>query len=106
MENRIATMTRSQASVLSTNRVVRNTYMLLSLTLATLAVYREERGAEAVALLDDVDSELDDCRGHAFCARVSERGQALVTTAHPAWANALPSGAAVFAVAAGEVRPA
>jgi DNA replication and repair protein RecF len=80
--------------------------LLLSLTLATLAVYREERGADAVALLDDVDSELDDGRGHAFCARVSERGQALVTTAHPAWANALPSGAAVFAVAAGEVRPA
>lgn len=34
MENRIATMTRSEASVLSTNRVIRNTYMLLSLTLA------------------------------------------------------------------------
>ena len=38
MENRIATMTRSQASVLSTNRVVRNTYMLLSLTLAFSAL--------------------------------------------------------------------
>lgn len=34
MENRIATMTRAEASVLSTNRVIRNTYMLLSLTLA------------------------------------------------------------------------
>ncbi|NMF87469.1 Bax inhibitor-1/YccA family protein [Aromatoleum petrolei] len=34
MENRIATMTRSEASVLSTNRVIRNTYMLLSMTLA------------------------------------------------------------------------
>lgn len=33
MENRIATMTRPEASVLSTNRVIRNTYMLLSLTL-------------------------------------------------------------------------
>ena len=38
MENRTATMTRSQASVLSTNRVVRNTYMLLSLTLAFSAL--------------------------------------------------------------------
>jgi modulator of FtsH protease len=38
MENRISTMTRSQASVLSTNRVVRNTYMLLSLTLAFSAL--------------------------------------------------------------------
>ncbi|MCC4117883.1 Bax inhibitor-1/YccA family protein [Aromatoleum toluclasticum] len=34
MENRIATMTRPEASVLSTNRVIRNTYMLLSMTLA------------------------------------------------------------------------
>lgn len=33
MENRIATMTRPEASVLSTNKVIRNTYMLLSLTL-------------------------------------------------------------------------
>lgn len=38
MENRIATMTRSEASVLSTNKVIRNTYMLLSLTLAFSAV--------------------------------------------------------------------
>jgi len=38
MENRIGTMTRSEASVLSTNRVIRNTYMLLSLTLAFSAV--------------------------------------------------------------------
>lgn len=34
MENRIASMTRSEASVLSTNKVIRNTYMLLSVTLA------------------------------------------------------------------------
>lgn len=38
MENRIATMTRSRTSVLSTNRVVRNTYLLLSLTLAFSAL--------------------------------------------------------------------
>ncbi|WP_332672875.1 Bax inhibitor-1/YccA family protein [Aromatoleum sp.] len=38
MENRIGTMTRSEASVLSTNRVIRNTYILLSLTLAFSAV--------------------------------------------------------------------
>lgn len=38
MENRIATMTRSEASVLSTNKVIRNTYMLLSVTLAFSAV--------------------------------------------------------------------
>ena len=35
MENRFSTMTRSEASVLSTNKVIRNTYMLLSLTLVT-----------------------------------------------------------------------
>ena len=34
MENRFATMTRTEPSVLSTNKVIRNTYMLLSLTLA------------------------------------------------------------------------
>jgi len=38
MENRIATMTRTEASVLSSNRVIRNTYMLLSLTLAFSAL--------------------------------------------------------------------
>lgn len=38
MENRIATMNRSEASVLSTNKVIRNTYMLLSATLAFSAL--------------------------------------------------------------------
>lgn len=38
MENRMATMTRSEASVLSTNKVIRNTYLLLSLTLAFSAL--------------------------------------------------------------------
>jgi DNA replication and repair protein RecF len=34
--------------------------LLLALTLAALDVYRAERGAPAVALLDDLDSELDE----------------------------------------------
>ncbi|MDD2873360.1 MAG: Bax inhibitor-1/YccA family protein [Azoarcus sp.] len=38
MENRIASMNRSEASALSTNKVIRNTYMLLSLTLAFSAL--------------------------------------------------------------------
>ncbi|ATE58914.1 Bax inhibitor-1/YccA family protein [Thauera sinica] len=38
MENRLTTMTRQEASVLSTNKVIRNTYMLLSMTLAFSAV--------------------------------------------------------------------
>ncbi|TAH45917.1 MAG: Bax inhibitor-1/YccA family protein [Betaproteobacteria bacterium] len=38
MENRLTTMTRPEASVLSTNKVIRNTYMLLSMTLAFSAV--------------------------------------------------------------------
>ena len=38
MQNRLATMTRPQASVLATNKVIRNTYMLLSLTLAFSAL--------------------------------------------------------------------
>lgn len=78
--------------------------LLLALTLAALDVYRDVHGAPAVALLDDLDSELDETRGRDVCARFSERGQALVTTAHPAWTGALPDGARVFAVAAGELR--
>ncbi len=38
MENRSMTMNRAEASVLSTNKVIRNTYILLSLTLAFSAV--------------------------------------------------------------------
>ncbi|AVR87919.1 Bax inhibitor-1/YccA family protein [Thauera aromatica] len=38
MENRITTMHRAEASVLSTNKVIRNTYLLLSLTLAFSAL--------------------------------------------------------------------
>ena len=38
MENRTLTMNRTEASVLSTNKVIRNTYILLSLTLAFSAV--------------------------------------------------------------------
>lgn len=38
MDNRSMTMNRAEASVLSTNKVIRNTYILLSLTLAFSAV--------------------------------------------------------------------
>lgn len=38
MENRLATMTRTETSALATNRVLRNTYMLLSLTLGFSAL--------------------------------------------------------------------
>lgn len=38
MENRIATLPRTETSVLATNRVIRNTYMLLSMTLAFSAL--------------------------------------------------------------------
>ncbi|BAL25976.1 Bax inhibitor-1/YccA family protein [Azoarcus sp. KH32C] len=38
MENRIATMPRVETSVLATNRVIRNTYMLLAATLAFSAL--------------------------------------------------------------------
>ena len=57
--------------------------LLLALTLASLRVYREETGRAAVALLDDLDSELDEERAGALCAEVARRGQALVTSAHP-----------------------
>lgn len=80
--------------------------LLLAVTLAALDVYRAERGAPAVALLDDLDSELDDRRGAQACEEFAKRGQALVTTAHPAWARALAQPVAVFEVTAGRVRSA
>ena len=80
--------------------------LLLALALAALAVYRQERGTSAVALLDDLDSELDEHRASALCREVAARGQALVTTAHPGWARRLGSVARVFEVEEGRVRAA
>jgi DNA replication and repair protein RecF len=79
---------------------------LLALTLAALDVYRLERGASAVALLDDLDSELDDARSRELLGEVAARGQAFVTTAHPAWAASLADQARIYEVAAGGVRKA
>jgi DNA replication and repair protein RecF len=79
---------------------------LLALTLAAAEVCRDEHGHRATLLLDDLDSELDFERTRALCERVAGTGQALVTTAHPAWAERLDGLARRFAVAAGEVRPA
>jgi DNA replication and repair protein RecF len=75
--------------------------LLLALALATLALYREERGESAVALLDDLDSELDEERAALLCQEVAERGQALVTTAHPAWAERIGARGRVFHVSEG-----
>jgi DNA replication and repair protein RecF len=78
--------------------------LLLALALACLRVYREETGQSAVALLDDLDSELDEERAGALCAEVARRGQALVTTAHAGWARSLRAHGHVYNVADGEVR--
>jgi recombinational DNA repair ATPase RecF len=59
-----------------------------------------------VALLDDLDSELDEERASALCHEVARRGQALVTTAHPAWAHRLATMGRLFNVEAGTVRAA
>ena len=80
--------------------------LLLALAVATLQVHLEETGQAAVALLDDLDSELDDERAGALCADVVGRGQAIVTTVHPTWAAWLRPLGRVFEVSAGEVRPA
>jgi DNA replication and repair protein RecF len=77
--------------------------LLLALTLATLEVYRQEHGRAAVALLDDLDSELDEERAFALCRDVAQRGQALVTTAHEGWARALDGHGHSFRVAEGRV---
>jgi DNA replication and repair protein RecF len=80
--------------------------LLLALALASLEVYRAETGSPAVALLDDLDSELDEERAQALCAEVAARGQALVTTAHEGWARRLGTGGRLFAVEDGQVRAA
>ena len=78
--------------------------LLLALTLASLRVYHEETGRAAVALLDDLDSELDGERAGAVCAEVARRGQALVTSAHPAWAESLKPLGRIYHVSEGRVR--
>jgi DNA replication and repair protein RecF len=78
--------------------------LLLALALASLRVYREETGRAAVALLDDLDSELDVERAGALCAEVARRGQALVTSAHPAWAESLRPLGRIYNVSEGRVR--
>jgi DNA replication and repair protein RecF len=79
---------------------------LLALVLATAEIVREERGTRATLLLDDLDSELDEERLRALCEGVAHDGQALVTTAHPAWTERLDGLARRFVVEAGDVRPA
>jgi DNA replication and repair protein RecF len=78
--------------------------LLLALALASLQVYREQTGRSAVALLDDLDSELDEERAGALCAEVARRGQALVTSAHPGWAQSLRPQGRVYHVCGGAVR--
>jgi DNA replication and repair protein RecF len=78
--------------------------LLLALALASLRVLCEETGRTAVALLDDLDSELDAERAGALCAEVARRGQAWVTTAHPGWAESLRPLGRIYEVSGGAVR--
>lgn len=78
--------------------------LLLALVLANLEVYREETGRNAIALLDDLDSELDQDRTHALCQAAAGRTQALVTSAHPGWAESLRSRGQLFHVSDGKVQ--
>jgi DNA replication and repair protein RecF len=78
--------------------------LLLALVLATLDIYHEDTSRSAVALLDDLDSELDHDRTHALCAEVATRAQTLVTSAHPAWAESLRPQGQLFHVSAGKVQ--
>jgi len=78
--------------------------LLLALALASLALLSEETGRAAVALLDDLDSELDEERAGALCAEVARRGQAWVTTAHSGWAESLRPLGRIYEVSGGAVR--
>jgi DNA replication and repair protein RecF len=79
--------------------------LLLALTVATLDVHREETGEAAVALLDDLDSELDFERTAELAQEITRRGQALVTTAHRGWADRLSTLGPQFQVAEGAIAP-
>jgi DNA replication and repair protein RecF len=78
--------------------------LLLALALASLTLLREETGRPAIALLDDLDSELDEERAGALCAEVARRGQAWVTTAHTGWADSLRGLGRIYEVSQGAVR--
>jgi DNA replication and repair protein RecF len=80
--------------------------LLLALTLSALEVYRDETGQRAVALLDDLDSELDAARAGALCERVATSGQALVTTAHLGWYETIGVPTRAFHVVDGAVSAA
>ena len=80
--------------------------LLLALTLATLAVHEAETREPAIALLDDLDSELDESRAAGVCEAVARRGQALVTTAHPAWARSVAGCGRLFSVEDGNIEAA
>ena len=67
-------------------------------------MYREQTGRSAVALLDDLDSELDEERAGELCREVVRGGQALVTSAHVRWAESLRGLGNVYEVAGGRVR--
>jgi recombinational DNA repair ATPase RecF len=68
-----------------------------------MEVYRAELGTRPLALLDDLDSELDEERAGEVCEEVSSRGQALVTTTHPGWASSLAEQGTLYEVSAGQV---
>jgi DNA replication and repair protein RecF len=78
--------------------------LLLALVLGSLRLFQDETGESAVALLDDLDSELDEDRAALLCATVSRRSQTLVTTAHGAWAQSLRGLGRVYHVKEGRVQ--
>jgi DNA replication and repair protein RecF len=80
--------------------------LLLALSLAMLDVHRAETGESAVALLDDLDSELDEERAGELCREVARLGEAVVTSARPGWARGLGGDGRVFEVEDGRVRAA
>ena len=79
--------------------------LLLALTVASLDVHRHETGEAAVALLDDLDSELDADRTAELARAITARGQALVTTAHRGWAERLSGLGPQFSVEDGAFSP-
>jgi DNA replication and repair protein RecF len=76
---------------------------VLALKVAEYDIMRDRCGEAPLLLLDDVLSELDQQRAHAFLEGVGDYEQAYVTATHRP--ERLPTASAAFAVEAARIRP-
>jgi DNA replication and repair protein RecF len=76
---------------------------VLALKVAEYGIMRDRCGEAPLLLLDDVLSELDERRAHAFLEAIGDYEQAYVTSTHQP--QRLPARSAAFVVEAAAIRP-